>query len=381
MLALVLFMLLTAVTAVAVWQEAQNAVSQPTLASFSNEPEGARALYLYLQEIGYNTSDVVRSEFTIPDAANVVLLLEPMPGITEVEWQIIDEWVRDGGTVVIAGWDFGTSLAMGHYDARLGYLWNQQTAVSLQAPLLTSPPLPVDAPLTTEAVLATDRKDIAVHLATDPEGLPVMVSFTQGDGRVILSTMPQVFTNQGLRVKGHPEVALNHITAAEPPAAAGNVKTIWFDEWHHGIRPEVTASNNWLQRTPAGRALLYVGVVVFMGLVLRGRIFGRPIPLPQETGRRAPIEYISGIANLSRRAGQRTAVLQDYHHRLKRELGYRYRLNPTLPDAQFVHQLAAYEPDVDIVALQNLLARLSAHNVSEHELVDLAAKASEFGRQ
>lgn len=375
MLALILFILLTAVTAVAVWQEAQNAINQPTLASFSNEPEGARALYLYLKEIGYNTSDAVRHEFTIPDAANVMLLLEPMPGITEGEWETIDEWVRDGGTLVIAGWDFGTSLAMGHYDTRLGYLWNQQTAVSLQAPLLTSPPLPADAPLTTEATLATDRKDIAVHLATDPEGLPVMVSFAQGDGRVILSTMPQVFTNQGLKVKGHPEVALNHITAA------GDVKMIWFDEWHHGIRPEVTASNNWLQRTPAGRALLYAGVVIFMGLVLRGRIFGRPIPLPQETGRRAPIEYISGIANLSRRAGQRTAVLQDYHHRLKRELGYRYRLNPTLPDAEFVRQLAAYEPDLDIVALQNLLARLSTHNVSEHELVELAAKAAEFGKQ
>ena len=141
------------------------------------------------------------------------------------------------------------------------------------------------------------------------------------------------------------------------------------------------AANNWLQRTPAGRAILFVAAVIFIGLVLRGRAFGRPVPLAKDISRRAPLEYISGIANLSRRAGHRTAVLQDYRDRLKRELGHRYRLNPTLPDVEFVARLAEYNPNLDATALLKLLQRLSQPNVSESEMIELAAEAAKFGER
>lgn len=373
LLALALFVLLTAVTAVSVWQETQNTADLPPLSSSSNEPEGARALYLYLRELGYTSSNIVRAEYDIPDHTDVMLLLEPQPGITEEEWETIDEWVREGGTLIIAGWEFGTDLAMAHYDGGLSYLGDQGTAVVLQSPLLQSPPPSSDSPLTTEFALETDRRDIITHIATEPDGQPVVISFAQGDGRVILTALPQVFTNQGLKTDGQAELALNHITGT------GAVSAIWFDEWHHGVRLETAAAGSWLQRTPAGRALLYVAFIIFVNLVLRGRIFGRPVPLPQESSRRAPLEYISGISNLSRRAGHRTAVLQDYRLRLKRQLGHRYRLNPTLPDAEFVRQLAEYDPNLDVAALHNLLTRLARRDISEHDLVELAAEAAEFG--
>lgn len=373
-LALILFVLLTAVTAVAVYQEAQNAIDQPTLASFSEEPEGARALFLYLSEIGFTVDASVASEFGVPADSDVMLLLEPQTSISDEEWELIDDWVRDGGTLIVSGWDIGTLFALERYNTRLRGNPIQNAALSVQNPLLISPPIARDAPLQNDLVLETDRENVLVHLANSDSGQPVIISFPQGNGRVILSSMPQVFSNQGLAVPGHAEIALNLITSS------GQAQNIWFDEWHHGVRPEAEAaqSNNWLRRTPVGRAILYVALILFLGLALRGRIFGRPLPLQKERTRRAPLEYISGIANLSRRAGNRTAVLDDYHGRLKRQIGQRYRVNPLLPDDEFIQQLAAYDPNLDQDALGTLLARLSRPNISEHDLVELAAEAAAY---
>lgn len=368
-LALVLFLLLTAVTAVAVLQEVQNAIDQPALASFSEEPEGARAFWLYLRKKGFTVDDTVRAEFAIPPATDVVLMLEPLPGISAAEWEVLDEWVEDGGTLVIAGGEYGTDLAMRHYDFRLRY--QPQGVAALAVPLLTSPPLPA-APLAADLFLETTRQDTVTHLATTEQRRPVVVSVEKGDGRVVLSALPRAFTNHGLRTEGHAELALNLISAHE------ETERIWFDEWHHGVRPPATAGSSWWQQTPVGRALLYVGGVIFLGLVLRGRLFGRPLPLARELSRRAPLEYISGVANLNRRAGHRTAVMQDYHDRLKRQLGFRYRLSPALPDAEFVTRLAEYDPTLDAAALSTLLARLSRPHISEQEMITLAAEAARF---
>jgi hypothetical protein len=124
--------------------------------------------------------------------------------------------------------------------------------------------------------------------------------------------------------------------------------------------------------------LLYVAAIVFVALVLRGRRFGRPVPLPKDITRRAPLEYITAIANLGRRAGHRAAVLRQYHHWLKRGLGQRYRLNPTLPDDEYVTQLAQFNPNLDTTALRNLLARLRWGKVSESEMIQLAAETAKW---
>jgi hypothetical protein len=94
--------------------------------------------------------------------------------------------------------------------------------------------------------------------------------------------------------------------------------------------------------------------------------------------RRAPLEYITAIANLSRRAGHRRAVLDDFRHRLKRGLGQRYRLDPTLPDDQYLRHLAGLNPNLDVAALGSLLDRLRRPQVSEGELVALSADVADW---
>lgn len=376
-LALGLFLLLTIFTTVTVVQQAQASLQDPPLASYSTQPQGSRALWLYLESQKVKLTDTVGTAFGVPAGVNLALVLEPTVDFTPGEWELLHRWVEDGGTLLIAGNGQVSAGLASELDINFGWAPSTAAAVSNQTPLLQAPPLPALENATTPYFLRPNRDD-TVTLLANQNGNPTAVAFAEGNGRVILTTLTEPFSNEGLQDEGNAELVLNLLNGAP------DVTGIWFNEWHHGIRPEADAaltSSNWLQRTPVGRALLLVLAVIFIGLVLRGRHFGRPVPLRQELSRRAPLEYITGIANLSRRAGHRTAVLQHYHDHLKRDLGTRYRLNPSLPDDEFIHQLAAYQPNLDTDALRQLLQKLSRSNVSEGEMVQIVREATSFGNR
>ena len=385
-LAIGLLVVLASVTVLAGISQAKEQKRAPPLASFSSSPNGAKALWLWLDELGYSVSNEVDTEFRPSKDISVLLVLEPLIEISTAEWQTIDAWVEDGGTLVLVGDYWPTSRALRHYDFALGipsfhrtYSELEVTPLTAQTPLLASPPLtfPVRAKL--QAHLSyhpedkTQVRDFVAHL-TDNDGL-VMVSFEEGDGRVILCTAPFVFSNAGLKEEGNPALVLNVVLATNREGV------ILFDEWHHGLQPkssQVVGPADWLRYTPAGRSLLYVALVTFVALVLHGRHFGRPVPLPKEIARRAPLEYITAIANLKRQAGHRTAVMRYYHHQLKRKLGKRYRLDPTLPDDEYMARLAELNPVLDADALRSLLRRLRQDEVSESGMVQLATEVAEW---
>lgn len=373
-LAIGLFVILVAVTIVAAAFQAQQAQDMPPLSNHSSAPDGARALWLWLQALEYRVSDEVEDHFAIPKEAGIAFLLEPTREVTAREWQSLDNWVQDGGTLVIVGERMWTLLTARYYGFDYGYLAQRVDTLTPQTPLLTLPPL--SDPAHTQSLVwieaKSDQKDPhVVHLAAG--GKPMLVSLERGTGRVILGTIPFAFSNAGLKETGNPELVLNIV------AAARREGVIWFDEWHHGQRTERTAVIgpwSWLRRTSAGRSLLYAAAVVFVALALGGRHFGRPVPLPKTITRRAPLEYITAIANLSRRAGHRAAVLRHYHQQLKRSLGKRYRLDPTLHDGEYIARLQMLNPNIDGDELYKLLTQLSADSVGEGEAIQLAAQVA-----
>ncbi len=373
-LAIGLVAALALITVLAAAQQTQKA-ALPPLSSASTNPDGARALALWLDDLGYAVRDDADNFFRIPQDAHLLLMLEPSI-VADDEWGTIDKWVREGGTLVVAGDGFGTALATRHYTFTLDYLDNPIPVLIAQTPLFASPPLTGAANAQVQAYFETPRRDFVTHLAVGSR--PVLVSFDLGQGRVILSAAPYAFSNAGLKASGNPALVLNVISAARSSGA------VWFDEWHHGVRPvqvQVVGPEDWLRYTPAGRSLLYVALIIFLALLLRGRRFGRPVPLPTEVTRRAPLEYITAIANLGRRAGHRRAVLRQYHHRLKRQLGQRYRLDPTLRDPEYAARLAEYNPGLEAEALRGLLTRLQKPNVSENEMVQLAAEVAAWTKE
>jgi hypothetical protein len=204
-------------------------------------------------------------------------------------------------------------------------------------------------------------------------GQPVLVSFDKGRGRIILSATAQPFSNLALKEPAIASLVINLI------GLGPHRNKVWFDEWHHGLHVSsghIVGPDQWLRQTPLGHALLFVVGAVFLALLLQGRAFGRPVPLPGELKRRGPLEHVTAIANLSRKAGHRNAVMGQYYSYLKRHLGRRYSLDPSLPDADYVKTLAGYNPALDQTALLRLLQRLSQKNLGEDEMIQLAAQAS-----
>ena len=155
---------------------------------------------------------------------------------------------------------------------------------------------------------------------------------------------------------------------------------VWFDEWHHGVQSgaQILGPSEFLRRTPVGRALVFVALAVLIVLFMQGRGFGRPVPLPHEIKRRGAMEHVTGIANLSRRAAHRSAVMMNYHQQIKRKLGQRYRLDPGMDDEQYVNALTGYNASINKDELLDLLKRLKRKNISEAEMVRLAVEASKW---
>jgi hypothetical protein len=345
----------------------------PPLTSHSTTPDGARALWLWLEELDYVVYNVTFENYRLPGEVDLIFILEPNSSISSTDWQILDSWVEDGGILILSGERSETLLAAQHYEFELSFFNREATTLTVQTPLFDSPPVTGPTTGRSLAYWRTERTDFVTHLAAGSR--PVVVSFAQGEGRVFLSATPYPFSNAGLKEAGNAETVLNmvsHISRGQD---------IWFDEWHHGIRSNSAAVNGpgeWLRFTPVGQSILYVVGVIFLAIVLGGRHFGRPAPLLNETSRRTPLEYITAIANLNRRARHRQTTMLQYRQWLKRDLGRRYRLDPTLADEVYVKQLGGYRPDLDQEALLSLLNRLSKRNLSEEEMVTAAVEVSEW---
>lgn len=369
-LAIGILLVLAVATALAAVQ-AQNGPEYPALSSLSAAPNGALALKLWVKELQYNVDEQVLASFIPPENVSILFMLEPLFPI-EVEMQSIDEWVQEGGTLIAIGEEYGMYSVVDHYKFSFNYLPDNTGAPALGTPLLVSPPALELNNAKVRMALASERDDFVVLAAF--KGEPVLISFEQGNGRVILGTMSESFSNAGLKQEGNPELVLNIL------ALARNKGAVWFDEWHHGLQSgeQILGPVDFLRSTPVGRSLSFVTFAVLIVFFLQGRGFGRPVPLPQEIKRRGALEHITGVANLSRRAAHRPAVMMHYHQQLKRKLGQRYRLDSGMDDQEYVDALAGYNSSLDKDELLNLLKRLRRKDINETEMVHLAREASKW---
>jgi hypothetical protein len=290
----------------------------------------------------------------------------------ESEMQALDDWVESGGTLIAMGEQYGMYSLVDHYRFGLNYLSDQSSLPVSETPFFSSPSAVDLKNAKVSYALESERDDFIVLVAY--QGQPVVVSFEQGEGRVILGTIVGSFTNAGLKKAGNPELILNILALARTKG------TIWFDEWHHGLRSgdQILGPSQFLRRTPVGRSLLFIAFAVLIVFFIQGRGFGRPVPLPQEIKRRSALEHVTGIANLSRRAAHRPAVMMHYHQQIKRKLGQRYRLDPNLDDKEYVAALAGYNSSLDRDELLSLLSRLKHRDINEAQMVHLAAEASKW---
>ena len=132
-----------------------------------------------------------------------------------------------------------------------------------------------------------------------------------GEGRIVVFAETAPLSNE--RAGDHPfavlavRAALSHTSEAD---------TVFFAEYHQGIRGTRTRAEvltDFFLGSPGGRTLLHLIAVCFVILACLGLRFGAPAPrvAPPDRERRSPLEHVSALGDLYRKAGaSNTAALR-----------------------------------------------------------------------
>jgi hypothetical protein len=344
----------------------------PPLSVRNADRDGAMALQMWLRDSGYDVREVL--SYNQLDDVDVLFVLEPELFIySDAEAQLLQSWVEEGHTLIIAGTPLAANALLTPYDLSLNFLPFSAEMLSPAAPSLVNPPF---GTVRAEAVsvVETERADVVPHLFSIDQ--PVLVSASHGAGRVWVSGALRPFTNLGLQDPGSARLVANLLAGI--PATS----TIGFDEAAHGYGDPASQSlSGWLFGTAPGLGIVLALVVTMAFLTTRGKRFGRAVPLPDDRLRRESVEYIYAIATLFRRSGQRSEILRHYDEQLRRRLSERYAVDPKLDAIEFVKTVVYRDPTLDEAALRDLMKRLSQTKVSEQELIRTASDVDQFLRR
>jgi hypothetical protein len=337
--------------------------------SYSNAERGTRALYLWLDEMGYTVRRLQRESFELRREDGVLWIITPSFGqfISSEEAAEIVRWIEAGGTLV---W-----IDNSPSDALFSAL---EVEAAVARPLLLAPQAPwiseEQATFPGANYTFNPLPPRAVPLLVNSEGRTAAIYQQRGEGELWLFLSERPFTNQGL-FEPHNSALVEGILAHLPPRA-----TMTFDEIHHGYGgpSQIPSLARVMSRSPWGWGLYYGAAVVALWMLLRGRRFGRSLPLPGEHLRREAGEYARSMAWLYRRARQRVPILRHHRERLKRRIAQRHRLPLIENDDAFVSAVARAHPSLDEAALRAHLHALKNPNVSEKQLLALARANDEW---
>jgi hypothetical protein len=145
---------------------------------------------------------------------------------------------------------------------------------------------------------------------------------------------------------------------------------VYFDEYHHGVVLGDFAPQAWLT-TPWGAALLWLLVVMFFGLLLRGRRFGPIIPRPTEAAR-ADVEWAVAVGGLLRRSSARAVTLGLLASATERAVAAQTGIPPQ-PRERFWNALWVRVPEL-AAELADAENALHAAALSEPELLKAAQR-------
>ena len=391
LLVLLLFAALIGFIAFLGARQLQDSEQQGTpYSSYAAHGDGTLALHRWLEALGYTVRREESAPLAPSTATSVLLILPSQEPITKQEAQRVLAWVERGGTLILATTHRLASFGDADTSEALTELLDVNVIQSdfagratWQQPLLSDLRTPIDVyasaaiePATGQVSYLTPEGDATNGKATQS----ILVSFQRGAGRVFVTTAPYLFTNASLGSEPNAASVRGLFRHVSPSTA----QEIVFDESHRAMLGGEDGGNwmSLLYETPWGQGLLFALLLSFVYLVLGGKRFGRPLPLPTEVWRRNPSEYALSMAGLYQRAGKRRMALQHYRRQLKRRLAKPFGLNADLPDTDFVEVLRQAE-DVqtfNATALLKLLHQLdiATDATSESQFVALAQAATQF---
>lgn len=286
----------------------------PSGSSYSTQPDGAKALYVWAESLGARAERLSQAPGSDGQPPRVIAVVQPDRAMQRAERALYDTLARRGTTVVVAGDTFSARALA------------ESLGVTVEpTQVVDSATLPNANAAVATAARARVRADDATPLLLAPNGDWLALRKPYGQGEVVVFATSYPLTNEGLRDPGNARLVYRSVVA---PALG---QRLALDESHHGYAPptEAAASASFgelLLDTAPGRAIVYAACLLFVYLLLAGRRLGPPLPFASsQRANRTMFEHIQTVAALYRRAHQleylRAQYREHYTRRLRRALG------------------------------------------------------------
>ncbi|MBP2642549.1 MAG: hypothetical protein H6Q67_436 [Firmicutes bacterium] len=301
------------------------------------KPDGTKALFLLLSQEGCRAAQLLAAA---PPEAGLMIVVEPPAGsLREQDWQRVLAWVEKGNTLLVAS-DNEDDL----YKS-LKYELITVTGKKEAQPISSHNPLLKDVQeLAFSGQKRLLKQDSMVLAYGDEQGI-YLAECEKGKGRVILVTVPDLFTNGEISKKDNLNLFLNIVRLY-------GKQGIWFSEYSHGYAWADTKDwFTWPLRFVAIQVALALGLLFYFW----GKRFGRPIPLPSSTGQLIG-DYVSSLANIYRLGRARHLILESLYASFRKNLVQYLGVSKTLSDAELI-EIFSRRPGIDSLKLKELLAR------------------------
>lgn len=301
--------------------------------SFRTTPRGVAALARGIERLGRDTEPRITPLADADPVRGTIVLLRPVLPPSPREIRALLDRVREGGTLL-----YVPPYIPGRLDTEqtplmdsLGVYMRLRSARDevldsyLQEPYWDEDALTEGLALPDtlvhgfrvagddqagDTVSVPGLKRLLTAKDSDDEEWIAAAELQFGEGHVVVLSEARPLSNA--KAVDHP-LAVLAVRAAL--AYTNEADTVFFDEYHQGIRGHRTRADVLAQfflGTARGRALLHLILFCFLVLACAGLRFGAPAPAvaPPDRERRSPLEHVSALGDLYRMAGAtRTAAL------------------------------------------------------------------------
>ncbi len=330
-------------------------------------------LYGVLRELKFRVTEIKVEQPARLNRLDVLFLRQLNEALDEGEIEEIHHFVERGGTLIVAGdrsvlesllFDFGLEMRKASKPL-------ETSQRILVAPVFPDRPVKEIFSRTDVAIQPIER-DVAPLFGKEMDYS--IVTFREGDGRAFFMSCPYIFNDSGLGDDRNATFLYNLMTTLPRRARIG------LAESHYYAFGSIDATNpliHLLFKTPVGLGVTYIGLIIFLFLILRGKRFGKPLVV-EETHSRFSSEYVLAMTALYQKGNTRSAILKQIRDTFRSDLSARWNINPSLNTASFVEEMAKRRP-IDTDELHRLLAGLEPHgDISEAHLLSLAKQVEAY---
>ena len=292
---------------------------------------------------------------------------------TETEIRGIQNFVNTGGTLIVAGDNEVLADLYLAYGLELQKLTKRMIFSQRMSEEALFRENPVDEIRTaTDKAIEPFGREAAVLFARENDA--AIVTLRDGEGRAYFIASDYMFTRDGFRYSGNAAFLYNLVSTFPHNAHIGLAQRRYYTLETKPPDPFMSL----IFRTPGGLAAVYICLMLFVFLVLRGRRFGRPLDA-QEKNRRLSSEYVHAMTALYQKGSTRTDILKHIRNKFRTDLATRWRVNPNVDTDTFLEELTSRGAMDEDNQLTNLIMDLEASaNISEAQLRDLAHRVEAY---